>query len=117
MTSLERDKLEVGMEVIQDEVGEWSERNFGDQPSWRPLLGIGEELGELNHAYLKLSQGIRGDREELENKLVDAVGDLMIYLADFCYKEGIYMGRCMIDAWKEVSQRDWKKYPKNGRTE
>lgn len=38
----------IDVTVFQQEVSEWSKRNFGDntvQPAHRPLLGIVEECG------------------------------------------------------------------------
>lgn len=98
----------------QGDVREWSTRNFGNVPSWQPLLGIGEELGELNHAHLKAVQGIRGTAEEHRAAQVDAVGDILIYLLDYCSRENIDALQCLRQAWNEVSQRDWVKYPKSG---
>lgn len=91
---------------LQYQVKVWSRKNFGDQPSWKPLLGVGEEVGELNHSYLKLSQGIRMN-EDHQAKMRDAVGDIVIYLADFCDREGINLEECVNDAWQEVEARDW----------
>lgn len=68
---------------LQKEVGEWSQRNFGDQVSKAfrtplysiaPLLGIGEEIGELVSS-----------QEEVD--VVDAVGDIGVYLLDFCSRD------------------------------
>ena len=73
---------------IQEEVAEWSQRNFGAQVSkttgqelgsLAPLLGLGEELGELEEARSK------GDLFLLR----DAVGDCFIYLLDYCSREGL----------------------------
>lgn len=82
-------------ELVQD-VGTWSLANF--EQSWTdlpvrytdphnegspvqvglgslaPLLGIGEEIGELNEA-------------EDTASMLDAVGDILIYMADWCYRE------------------------------
>lgn len=71
------------------EVGEWSIRNFGDQPPENPLLGVLEEIGELSHAYLKSLQGIRGTPEEHLDALRDGVGDAVVFLADFCIRAGL----------------------------
>lgn len=38
---------------LQEEQKPWVKHNFGDRPSWMPLLGAVEELGELAHAHLK----------------------------------------------------------------
>ncbi len=67
-------------ETLQREVGEWSERQFGDQPVVNPLLGVGEEFGELV-AHLE-------SHDAVTNHERDCVGDLLVYLADFCHRRG-----------------------------
>lgn len=62
----------------------WAEANFGgclSKPPYElyefsPLTGIGEELGEL------LDADLYSERE-------DAVGDVLVYLANFCGKTGV----------------------------
>ncbi|MFB6104734.1 MAG: hypothetical protein ABEJ57_06605, partial [Halobacteriaceae archaeon] len=61
---------------LQAEVGAWSERNFGAQPVANPVLGVVEEYGELLVA-------------EEEAATMDAIGDLIIYLADVCHRRGL----------------------------
>jgi NTP pyrophosphatase (non-canonical NTP hydrolase) len=92
----------------------WQKHNFPDGKPYQPLLGVSEEVGELAHAHLKHEQGIRDVKQEDKD---DAVGDIIIYLADYCNKNGIDMQRTVIKTWNEVSKRDWIKYPKNGKTE
>lgn len=86
----------VNIPQTQEEVAEWAQRNFGDTPSYRPLLGMIEELGEICakfsniadeqdipshillrtmayvgkmcHHQLKSEQGIRGTAEEHEEQ-------------------------------------------------
>ncbi len=66
---------------IQTEVGEWSANNFPGQEDVNPLIGSGEEMGELADA-------IDFDSEPTEDEL-DAVGDTLIYLADLCAIRGL----------------------------
>ncbi len=66
---------------IQVEVGEWSSKNFPGQPDVNPLLGSGEEIGEL-------AECINFDSIPSEKEL-DAVGDVLVYLADFCAIRGL----------------------------
>lgn len=106
----------LDLRELQDEVGEWSHDNFGDQPSHRPLLGIGEEVGELNHAHLKREQGIRGKQDYREAQ-IDAVADIVIYLCDYCRLEGIDLADAVAKTWAQVSKRNWKTFPKNGDSE
>ena len=97
---------------LQEELKPWVKHNFGDRPSWQPLLGIVEELGELAHAHLKHAQEIRTDEQHFENKK-DAIADIIIYLADYCTAEGIDLESTVQEVWDKVKKRDWKKNPKN----
>lgn len=93
---------------LQYQVNTWSRANFGDQPAYRPLLGVSEECGELCHAFLKQEQNIRMD-EDHKAQMADAVGDIVIYLLDFCARSGLSLEECLRDAWTVVQQRDWTK--------
>jgi NTP pyrophosphatase (non-canonical NTP hydrolase) len=68
---------------LQSQVGDWSRRNFPNNSPADPFYGIVEEVGELSHAILKARQGIRGTKAEHEAAERDAIGDIVIYLADF----------------------------------
>lgn len=106
------------LENLQNEVGKWSWDNFGPQQAYRLLLGVAEEVGELCHAHLKGEQKIRDGRgESNDEEKMDAVGDLVIFLADYCEKAGLDMDLAVTLAWNKVKKRDWRKYPKNGMTE
>lgn len=83
-------------------------------PSWHPLLGISEEVGELHHVYLKREQNIRGTAREHKADMIDAVGDILIYLSDFCTKEGICLQTALEITWAKVSARDWQKDKEKG---
>ncbi len=41
----------------------------------------------------------------------DAVGDIVIYLSDYCYRNGFDLGTITQETWAKVSQRDWRKNP------
>ena len=101
---------------IQVEQKKWSEHNFGSHPAWQPLLGIAEECGELCHAVLKQTQGIRGTSAEHTEAMKDACADIMIYLCDFASCKGIDLQSTLNKVWSEVSKRDWKKFPEDGLT-
>jgi NTP pyrophosphatase (non-canonical NTP hydrolase) len=68
---------------LVSEVRPWADYNFGEIPSEQPVLGIIEELGELSHAHLKSLQNLRRHEDHFAAKK-DAVGDIVIYLADYC---------------------------------
>lgn len=100
---------------LQAEQKEWAQRNFGTQrPSYHALLGMGEELGELQHAHLKNEQGIRGTPAEHRAKKIDALGDLWIYGMDYANLEEIDLEEAIRTTWDKVKQRDWTKNKANG---
>ena len=118
---------EIYMSKLQAKVSEWQRRNFPvpeadkDLPeevlrrllSAQLLQGVTEELGELAHAHLKADQGIRTD-EDHEAGRVDAVGDLVIYLMNYCEVQGIQLHKCVLAAWESIKDRDWVAYPETG---
>lgn len=110
------DRELVSLDDLQLLTESWRSRNFPGQASdaSRQLAGCMEELGELAHAWLKQDQGIRSD-EDLQDKEVDAIGDLLIYLCGYCSSRGLNLRIAAHQAWKEVSERDWIKWPETGR--
>ena len=101
---------------IQGEVKEWSDRNFGeDAPADHKLLGIVEEVGELCHAVLKRKQSIRGDQDKHIMEERDALGDIMIFMMDYCNRRGIILEHVLIQTWDKVKERDWKSDPVDAR--
>jgi NTP pyrophosphatase (non-canonical NTP hydrolase) len=112
------------LDEVQERVAQWSSRNFpreaphgGPRSAIAPeydvqaLLGLVEEVGELAHAILKRSQGIRGVHDEA---VADAIGDIVIYLADLCSRSGLSLAECVARAWREVERRDWRIRPTTG---
>lgn len=117
------------LQQLQTEVGEWATANFGDADEIQfsinerhdegdpgadigamfTAMGAAEEVGELIHSVLKRAQGIRcGESGVGAQAEKDAVGDIIIYLADFCYRRGYDLDECVRDAWEgEVSAREW----------
>jgi NTP pyrophosphatase (non-canonical NTP hydrolase) len=78
-------------------------------------MGLVEEVGELSHALLKQKQGIRGSADDHEAAAKDAVGDIVIFLANLCSARGWDMDQIVIDTLAEVVGRDWKRYPDSGK--
>jgi hypothetical protein len=78
---------------LQKEVGEWVQYNFGDQASYRQILGMIEELGELDDALFRRANASSDSesREYLE-AVCDAMADTVIYMADFCYRTDRKLG-------------------------
>lgn len=107
----------AGFDDLQAEMIAWQTKNFGEQPAHRSFLGCVEEVGELAHAMLKQEQAIRGTPEEHTAAAKDAVGDLMIFLLNYCTTRGWSLEEIVRSTWAEVSRRDWRRFPKNGLTE
>jgi len=108
---------ERDLDALQEKINAWGRYNFPNAQPYQPLLGAVEELGELAHAHLKQEQGIRGTPEEWKAKKEDAIGDVIIYLLHYCVMQGLSLWACILQAWCEIKDRDWQKFPRNGRTE
>jgi len=74
------------LQDLQIEIAPWANANFGQNQSkvdpdfflgsLAPLMGLGEELGEFYEA-------------PNEDESVDALGDIGIYLCDYCNRSGV----------------------------
>lgn len=111
------DELKLGSKLtlsqLQIKAYAWTRRNFPGGKPYQPLLGLIEELGELAHAHLKRDQGIRTN-EDHQAKEIDAVGDIFIYLMDYCNRNDLDLTYCILKTWAEVSQRNWLDHKENG---
>lgn len=103
----------ISLSRLQIEQNLWQKKNFPDAKSYQALIGISEEVGELCHAHLKDEQGIRTTENHREAK-IDAVGDILIYVAAYCNLEGINLHEALADTWEQVQKRDWTKHKKDG---
>lgn len=102
--------MAFNLDVFQEEQKEWAERNFGSsEDGTDALLGVSEEVGELCHAHLKGRQRIRYLPEQIRAKKLDAIGDIVVYLADYCNRENIPLSDAIETAWSQVKKRDWNK--------
>lgn len=66
------------LKVLQEEQKPWVLHNFGIRPSWMPLLGIFEEVGELSQAMAVHNV----------TDTIDAISDITIFMSDFCSAMG-----------------------------
>lgn len=101
---------------LQEAIRPWALHNFPTTSPTMILLGVMEELGELTHAHLKKEQGIRKS-EDHEALKKDSVGDIIIFLADYCNRSGYDLDSIINLTWAHVSKRDWVKFPNNGTSE
>lgn len=80
------------------------------------LLRVQAALGRIAHSNLKAEQNIREDQSHRASE-IDAIGDMLIYLIDYCNQRDIDIAAALCDTWSSVRERDWIKFPINGRTE
>lgn len=87
-------------ETLQNEVYEWSEKQFPGQSSINPGLGQIEEFGELTEVIINSD----GEKEEE----IDAVGDIIVYSADFAARRGLDLQKA---AETDISSEDYQNIP------
>lgn len=95
---------------LQEENDAWTYINFPTKEPDDPLLGLVEEVGELAHAHLKQKQQIRGTWKQHQDAKIDAVGDIVVYLSDYCNQNNINLEDAIRETWEKVKQRDWNKH-------
>lgn len=87
----------VDLVAIQAEQIAWSEKNFGKQHERYPLMGMIEEILEFDAAWKARAKAREFDMPsskglaELEAEVVDAIGDIAIYMLDYCGKRGLQL--------------------------
>jgi NTP pyrophosphatase (non-canonical NTP hydrolase) len=59
------------------------------------------------HAHLKEVQDIRGTAAEHQAKAKDSIGDIIVYLADYCNARGWNLEEIVREVWPKVRKRDW----------
>ncbi len=98
---------------LQDRLAAWQGRNFGAMSALQMTLGVCEEAGELAHAVLKESQGIRGmqDRDTARAAVADALGDIIIYAFQVATLYRLDLGTVVGLTAANVMRRDWVKNP------
>ena len=106
----------MSLKEMQKEQEVWADRNFGNRKPYQPILGAAEEVGELAHSFLKMEQGIRGNKEDHIDNMKDSIADCVIFLMDLCNQMGWDMETLVAETWNQVKQRDWKKNSLEGVT-
>lgn len=101
---------------IQAEHRRWIEYNFPGETAHQAVFGMTEELGELCHHLLKREQGIRSDGVDHDAEIRDACADLVIFMMTVADNNGFDLMDAIEDAWNQVRERDWVKFPHDGRT-
>lgn len=108
------DQVPMTIIALQAVLAEWQQRNFPDTTAEMCFLGIVEEVGELAHANLKKVQGIRGTAAQHDEAAKDAVGDIFVYLNQYCTKRGWNLEDILLEVLTRVLARDWNTNKLNG---
>ena len=95
-------------DLIQHLAADWQKKNFGEPIPHQALLGLSEEVGELCHAHLKGEQKISHTPEKVVHMKKDAVGDIVIFLANYCNSQNFSFDECVIQAWDEIKNREYE---------
>lgn len=106
--------LKSYMQKLQDDVVTWRDYNFGNENELATVAGLAEETGEVCRAAVKMSQGIRGSREEWLDEIEKEVADVFIKLMDVSSFYGFDLATAIQSRWSSVRQRNWIDNPKSG---
>ena len=126
----------MDLNEIQLEVEEWATEKFGERlTAENQLQGMNEEMGELagwsleqivpvlhmmrqlgrvNHHDLKRSQHIKGSPEWHDEKIQDALGDIVIYMMNYCSLKGWKLDDIIYETWQRVKPREYIEDPEYG---
>lgn len=86
------DLINAKLAAIAAGVKEWSARNFPNNQPHHPLLGMVEEWGEYVAARRGFYNDVRDDdRKKHSEDMRDAVGDILIYAADYAWRNGLVL--------------------------
>lgn len=84
------DLINAKLAAIAAGVKEWSARNFPNNQPHHPLLGMVEEWSEYVSARRGFYNAVRDDdRKKHSDDMRDAVGDILIYAADYSWRNGL----------------------------
>lgn len=103
---------ETGCYPSQEDISEWTFRNFGHvlSPAIN-ALGLCEEVGELCRALIKREQLVRGDYEEWTGEIRKELGDIFIKLVDTADRLGFDLMTVAVLRWQTIRQRDFRADP------
>jgi NTP pyrophosphatase (non-canonical NTP hydrolase) len=96
----------VSLNSYEERVSKWMARNVPDAGLNEYGLQLAEETGEVVRPILKMSQGIRGTREQWMAELGKEVGDVFFALQGVCIHAGIDLDEAVAARWEQVADLD-----------
>lgn len=90
---------------FQQEVRAWSEKNFPENTDVHPFHGIVEEVGELGAALIAKRAAVEDfmDPAPALADFKDAIGDIVVYMADYCNRRRFRIEGILDQAGFEVT--------------
>lgn len=100
---------------LQEDFKVWHNHNFhADNEELAAIAGLSEEAGEVCRAAVKMSQGIRGTRDEWMDELEKETADVFIKLMDVARHYNFDLSKAIQSRWISVRQRNWVDDPTKG---
>jgi len=96
-----------GLDVWQQKIVNWQKENFPTCQDWELALGVCEEAGELADCVLKIHRKLRLN-EYTEQRLQDAIGDIIVYLFGLCHSKGWKLSDVIETTGEDVLKRSWR---------
>jgi NTP pyrophosphatase (non-canonical NTP hydrolase) len=107
------------IDLLQRQIREWHDYNFPSDNLENSALGLSEETGEVCRAVLKQGQNIRGTKDFWDAEIRKEIGDVFIKLVEVASKldsSPNSFATIILDRWEEIQQRNWIKFPQDGKT-
>lgn len=102
--------MTIHIPQFQDDVDTWNNKQpWRDDPPIVVVVGLGEEVGEVQRAVLKMHQGIRGTEAEWREEASKELGDVFIKCCALANAMGLDLQDCIERRWVAVSQRNFTK--------
>lgn len=107
----------AGVRTLQQQIGEWSRRNWPGLTLPNTGLKIAEEAGEVCRALGCIAVSKEGEDHEWHANLADELADVVITVLRTADYAGIDVTRALLNRWADVSQRDYRANPKRPKKE
>lgn len=114
LTGKNWDDLKSYFQKLQDDFVVWHNHNFPDANELEVVAGLAEEAGEVCRGAVKMSQGIRGSREEWLHEIEKECADVFIKLMDVSRYYEFDLLTAIQSRWSSVRQRNWIDDPQSG---
>lgn len=93
---------------LQEQVMVWNEKRFPKADSWKALIKIGEEKGELDGHYLgRYEQRVGKETIDHEAGIKDSVADALVAMCVFCVRENIDLETEVIKVLEVINKRSY----------